>query len=108
MVTVIAQFTAKTTNSEKSIYFLSLMLCSINKLNCHMLFSCKNLFFQILREKKASPGNGGGPGAPLRSPPFCTALLMKNLIFCTAFSKKTLKVNRLTLLQKVKMFQKNY
>ena len=32
LVTVIAQFTAKITNSEKAIYFLSLMSCSINKL----------------------------------------------------------------------------
>ena len=31
LVTVVAQFTAKTANSEKAIYFLSLMSCSINK-----------------------------------------------------------------------------
>ena len=39
---VVAQFTAKTTNSEKAIYFLTLMPCSINRLKPHMLFSCKN------------------------------------------------------------------
>ena len=32
LVTVIAQFTVKTTNLEKAIYFLSLTSCSINKL----------------------------------------------------------------------------
>ena len=44
---VVAQFTAKTTNSEKAIYFLSLMTCSINKLKSHILFTCKN-FTKIL------------------------------------------------------------
>ena len=32
LVTVIAQFTAKTTNSERALYFLSIMVCSINKI----------------------------------------------------------------------------
>ena len=41
LVTVVAQFTAKTTNSEKAIYFLLLMSCSINKLKSHILFTCK-------------------------------------------------------------------
>ena len=36
LVTVVVQFTAKTTNSWKVIYFLSLMSCSINKRNSHM------------------------------------------------------------------------
>ena len=31
LVTAVAQFNAKTTNSEKAIFFLSLMSCSINK-----------------------------------------------------------------------------
>ena len=47
LVTVVAQFTAKTTNSEKAAYFLSLIFCSMNKLKPHMLFSFKN-FTQIL------------------------------------------------------------
>ena len=42
LVTVVAEFTAKTTNSEKTIYFLSRMYWSINKLTPHMLFTCKN------------------------------------------------------------------
>ena len=33
MVTAAAQFTAKTTNSEKAIYFLTLMPCSIIKVS---------------------------------------------------------------------------
>ena len=58
---MIAQFTAKTANSEKAIYFLSLMFCSINKLKSPMFFTCKNFMFPILRGKKNfAPGNGGG------------------------------------------------
>ena len=52
LVTVIAQFTAKTTNSEKAIYFLSIMSFSINKLKSHLLFTYKNLYFMILCGKK--------------------------------------------------------
>ena len=61
---MVAQLTAKTTNSEKTIYFLSLMSCSINKLKS---------VFRFLREKKNffAPGSGGdggrkggGSGAP--------------------------------------------
>ena len=37
LVTVVAQFTAETINSEKPIYFLSLMSCSMNRLKSHML-----------------------------------------------------------------------
>ena len=33
LVPIVGQFTAKTTNSEKAIYFLSLMSCSINKVS---------------------------------------------------------------------------
>ena len=43
LVTVVAQFTAKTTNSEKAIYFLSLMSYLINKLKSQTLFTCRNL-----------------------------------------------------------------
>ena len=42
LVTVIAEFTVKTTNSEKAICFLSLMSCSINKIKSHLLLACKN------------------------------------------------------------------
>ena len=41
MVTVVAQFTAKTTNPEKATYFWSLIFCSINKLKSRTLFTCK-------------------------------------------------------------------
>ena len=47
LVTVVAQFTAKTTNSEKAIYFLLVTSCSINKLKPHMLLTCK-LFMKRL------------------------------------------------------------
>ena len=45
-------FTAKTANSEKTIYFLSLMSCSINKLKPQMLFTCKNFMFSNFTQKK--------------------------------------------------------
>ena len=41
LVTAVVRLTAKTTNSEKAIYFLSLISCSINKLKSHILFTCK-------------------------------------------------------------------
>ena len=58
-VFVVAQFTAKTTNSEKAIYFLTLMSCSINKksLTCYS-------HVKLLHGKKIfTSGNGGGEGA---------------------------------------------
>ena len=41
VVAGVTQFTAKTTNSEKDIYFLSLISCSINKLKSHILWIIK-------------------------------------------------------------------
>ena len=78
VVAGVTQFTAKTTNSEKVIYFLSLISCSINKLKSHILFICKsfneNFVFQFNVEKKyLAPVNGGGAGAIL-SPSFSTPL----------------------------------
>ena len=59
LVTVIAQFTAKTINSEKAIYFLSIMSCSIN----HLLFWCKNfVFYDFMWKKGFAPEDGGGGG----------------------------------------------
>ena len=64
---MVAKFTAKTTNSEIAIYFLSLMFYSINKLKFHMLFTFTNVMFPILRRKKVfAPGNGGGRQPTLR------------------------------------------
>ena len=69
---MIAQFTAKITNSEKAIYFLSLMPCSINTLSSlicssHVKISC----FPILRGKKYFvPGNSRVAGAPLAPFPY--------------------------------------
>ena len=63
LVTVVVQFTVKTTNSERAIYFLSLISCSMNKINSHMLLICKNFVLLILHEKKFfAPGNGEGRG----------------------------------------------
>ena len=56
MVTVVAQYTGKSTNWEKVIYFLSLMSCSINKLKSHIIFTCfLHVFLNVFRfymEKK--------------------------------------------------------
>ena len=49
---MVAQFIAKATNSERPIYVLSLMSCSIKKLKSHMLFSCKNFRFSDLKWEK--------------------------------------------------------
>ena len=76
MVTVVAQYTGKSTNSEKAIYFLSLMSCSINKLKSHMFFAFKKFMFSDFMWKKIfAARNGGGrwTGAPL--PPFSTDLV---------------------------------
>ena len=52
LVTVVAQFTAETTNSEKAIYFLSLISCLVNKLKSHMLLKCKKFMFPDFKWKK--------------------------------------------------------
>ena len=73
LVTIIAQFTAKTTNSKKAIYFLSLMSCLINKLKSHMFFTWKNFMFSDFTWKKNFCSRKWWGGAtPL--PPFSAAL----------------------------------
>ena len=58
---MLAQFTAKMTNSENTIYFLSLMSCSINKLKSPMFFALKNfMFFDFKWKKIFAAENGGG------------------------------------------------
>ena len=52
LVTVVALFTAKMTNPEKAIYFLSLVSCSISKLKSQMLFTCKNFVCRFYVKKK--------------------------------------------------------
>ena len=60
---MVAQFTAEITNSEKSLYFLSLMSCLIKKLQYHMLFTSENFMFSDSTwTKNFAPGNGGGGG----------------------------------------------
>ena len=63
---MVAQFTAKTANSEKAIYILSLISCSIKKLKSHMLLTCKYVYVVkkiLLREMV-------GGLAPPALPPF--------------------------------------
>ena len=66
---MVAEFTAKTTNSELAIYFLLLMSCSINKHKFHILFTCKNFcenfVFQFNMEKSLSRKWCGGRWGPL-------------------------------------------
>ena len=75
LVTVVAQFIAKTINSKRPIYFLSLMSCSINKLKSHMLFTCKNFkFSNFTWEKQFLLQEMVGGLPPPAPPPFSTAL----------------------------------
>ena len=60
MVTVIAQFTAKMTKSEKTIYFLSLMSCSINKLKSAYRFLREQKIFLLQEAVVMGSGKGGG------------------------------------------------
>ena len=80
---MIAQFTAKTRNSEKTIYFLSLMSYSINKLKSRMLFTCKKFMFFNFTQNKNFFCNLSNPPPPLYPlplpPPFSMALLCKFL-----------------------------
>ena len=70
LVTVIAQFTAKVTNLEKAIYFLSIMSCSINKSSFKCSLHVKILCFPILLGKKIYSRKWRGTGATLPHPPF--------------------------------------
>ena len=61
---MVAQFTAKTANSEKAIYLLSLISCSINKLVSNVIHMLKLYVFQFYVEKnnllQEMVGEGGG------------------------------------------------
>ena len=88
---MVAQFTAKTTNSEKTIYFLSLMSYSINKLKSQMLFTYKNLMFSNFTKGKifcsrkwwgeAGGGHGGGGGGWCPPASFLYGLVNTPLLF---------------------------
>ena len=73
LVNVVAQFTAKTTNSEKAIYFLSL--------KSHLLFTGKSftkiLCFPINVEKNICSSKWRGAALP-PPPPLSTALILQN------------------------------
>ena len=79
LVAVVAQFTAKTTNCWKAIYFLSVMSCSIIKLS-YVILHVKTLCFSILHGKNflllemMEQGGGGGGLVAYYAPPFSTAL----------------------------------
>ena len=51
LVTMVAQITAKTANSEKAFYFLSLISCSINKLVSNVIHMLKFYVFRFYVEK---------------------------------------------------------
>ena len=69
-----AESTAKTTNLEKIIYFLSLMSFSINRLKSCILFSCKKFVFWFYVEKEFMLQEMVKCWRPLPLPPFSTAL----------------------------------
>ena len=84
LITLVAQFTAKATNSVKPIYFLWLIYCSINQLKSHMLFTCKKILFSNFRWKEIfASGNSGWGLTSAHSAPFyyapepCLFLLTK-------------------------------
>ena len=52
VLAVTFQFTAKTTNSEKAIYFFSFMYGSLNKLRSHILFAFRNFMLSHFTRKK--------------------------------------------------------
>ena len=88
LVTVAAQFTAKTTNSEKAIYFLSLITCSTNKLKSHMKY-VKTLCFPILRgEKYFCFRKWWRSGVP---PPLCSLYCHGLLFLLLSFDTETAK-----------------
>ena len=69
MLTVVAQFTAKTANSEKAFYFLPLMSYSINKLKSHMLLTCINFMFFNFTWKKTFCSKKWWKAGPSNPPP---------------------------------------
>ena len=86
-MSVVAQFTVKTTNSERAVYFLSLMSCSINKLKSRMLLTCTNFIFfdftskQNLLHKMVVAVVEGGGGCPLVPPfPLWSCVLINKLL----------------------------
>ena len=93
LVTVVAQFTAKTTNSEKAIYFLSLTSCLVNRPKSQILITCKDFIFSDFTWKKIfAPGNGGWVGTPL---PPCPPLSLRScsLRSCLGTIRKILVCN---------------
>ena len=71
MVTVVAQFTAKTTNPEKGTYFWSLIFCSINKLKSRTLFTCKNVLLSDFFVLGYGERRGAGADADTRINTHC-------------------------------------
>ena len=82
---MVAQFTDKTINSERPIYFLSLMSCSINKLKSHMLFTCKNFKFSDLTwEKDFCTRKWWGDWRP-SCPPFSLRPCIRSTLIARSF-----------------------
>ena len=93
---MVAQFTAKTTNSEKAIHFLTLMSCSINKLKFHTLFTWKNFMFSEFTWKKKNLLQNMHPSLP--PPPFLYGAVLNSnitLIFIAEILLKLLLSNLL-------------
>ena len=68
LVTVVAQFTAKTINSGKTIYFFSFKSCSINKHMSYVIHMQKQYFFGFTWKKMFAQENGRGRGGVWRTP----------------------------------------
>ena len=87
LLTVITQFTTKTTNSEKAIYFLPLISCSINKVKFHMFFTCKNFMVSDFMWKKNFFSRKWCGGWRPPCPPFPAALPKQLFPIKLMFSK---------------------
>ena len=87
MLTVVAQFTAKMT-----VYFLSLMFCSVNKLKSHLLCTCTNFMLSNFTWKKNFvPRNGVGGGMGWTNTPYLPTLCMA--LYQSRRSRKTASIN---------------
>ena len=93
LVTVAALSTAKTTNSEKDIYFLTLMSCSINKVLhvIHMWKFCFSILCGKIFFAPRNDGEGGGLTPPC-PPSFSLALYYEHIMNIYYSSKFTLRI----------------
>ena len=120
LVTVLAQFTPKTINSEKAIYFLSLMSCSVNQLKPHIIhmqkFYAFRFYVEIFFLLKEIVGEGAGAYGreseifPCWCPAMFTLLMWKMQFFLSAeklVEWKLLLSSVVSSIKHVPLFERN-